>query len=325
MTAQSYVATPEDALERYLKLLENGRGLSVHTIRNYRSDISHFLGWLERNGRELSQLSRADYREYLASLQADTVAESSIRRRGSTIRSFTRHLNRVGELERDPLVLAATPVPTSHLPTVLNREQVAALMAAPDTSTPSGIRDRAILESLYGAGLRVSELTGIRISDYDADHNAFVVRGKGNKQRVALLGVSAKEWLQRYVRHGRPTLASDQSQSWLWFNRFGGPLSSRAVQISLRRYGERAGLSMAVHPHLLRHSFATHMLDGGADVRVVQELLGHASVSTTQIYTHVSDAARRETIEHALDGIADLLRERRSRDSGSNGTSNTLL
>ena len=302
------------ALDGYLSQLQHGRGLSPHTIRNYRSDITHFLHWLEQSDRRLNDLSRADYRLYLSEIQQGGIAEASVRRRASTIRSFTRHLNRTNHLERDPLVLAATPKATSYLPTVLSQSEIEALLSAPDTSTPSGLRDRAMLETLYSAGLRISELTGIRTTDYDADHNAFRVHGKGDKQRVALLGKSSAHWLRRYLHDARPALASDKSADWLWLNRFGGPLSTRAVQLSVRRYAERAGLPQDVHPHLLRHSFATHMLDGGADVRVVQELLGHASVSTTQIYTHVTDAARRETIEHALDGIADLLRERRSRD-----------
>ena len=304
----------QDALERYLSLLENGRGRSRYTIRNYRSDISHFLSWLEKSARKLSDLSRADYRQYLADLQADGVADASVRRRASTIRSFTRHLSRTKGLERDPLVLAATPTAASRLPTVLSQQEVEALLSAPDVSTRSGLRDRAMLEVLYGAGLRVSELVGIRTTDYDSDHNAFRVQGKGDKARVALLGKSAHHWLRRYLQNARPELLTEKSERWLWLNRFGGPLSARAVQLSMRRYAQRASLPEDVHPHLLRHSFATHMLDGGADVRVVQELLGHASVSTTQIYTHVTDAARRETIEDALDGIADLLRDRRNRN-----------
>ena len=312
MTSETTASEPRDTLERYLSLLEHGRGLSPHTLRNYRSDITHFLNWLDGEGRPLDRLGRAEYRGYLASLQDDGVADVSIRRRASTVRSFTRHLKQAGILDRDPLELAATPTGVSRLPTILSPEQIEALLSAPDTSTPMGLRDRAMLETLYGAGLRVSELTTIQTTDYDADYNAFVVRGKGGRQRVALLGAAARQWLNRYLRDGRPPLASDQSKSWLWLNRFGGRLSTRAVQILVRRYARRAGLPSDVHPHLLRHSFATHMLDRGADVRVVQELLGHASVSTTQIYTHVSDAARRETIEQALDGIAHLIRARRS-------------
>ena len=314
MSIDSITTPHQESLDRYLSRLEHGRGLSPHTIRNYRSDISHFLAWMERHDRQLGDLSRADYRQYLADIQAGGIAEASVRRRASTIRSFTRHLTRTDELDLDPLVLASTPRATSHLPTVLSQSDIESLLLAPDVSAPPGIRDRAILEVLYGAGLRVSELVKMRTTDHDADYNAIRVLGKGDKQRMALLGKSARHWLQRYLRDGRPAMASAKSETWLWLNRFGGPLSARAVQLSVRRYAQRAGLPGDVHPHLLRHSFATHMIDGGADVRVVQELLGHASVSTTQIYTHVSDAARRDTVEHALDGIADLLRERRSRD-----------
>ena len=303
-----------ESLDRYLSLLEHGRGLSPHTIRNYRSDISHFLRWLEQADCSLEKLSRADYRQYLAELQTDGVAEASVRRRASTVRSFTRHLSRRNEIDRDPLVLAATPKATSYLPNILSESQIDALLNAPDIATSAGLRDRSMIEVLYSAGLRISELTGLRVPDYDADHNAFIVKGKGDKERVALLGKSARHWLRRYLDDGRPSLVSDKSANWLWLNRFGGRLSTRAVQLSVRRYAEQADLPQDVHPHLLRHSFATHMLNGGADIRVVQELLGHASVSTTQIYTHVSDAARRDTIEHALDGIADLLRERRNRN-----------
>ena len=302
----------QDPLDRYLSLLEHGRSLSAHTIRNYRSDLSHFLFWLEQSSLTLDRLSRAGYRQYLSVLQAGGFAEASVRRRASTIRAFTRHLANTNELSRDPLVLAATPQATSRLPTVLSDAQIGALLDQPDLTTPTGLRDRAMLEVLYGAGVRVSELVGMRTSAYDTDHNAIRVRGKGEKERVALIGQLARHWLRRYLADGRPALWSRQSEDWLWLNRFGGPLSTRAVQLSVRRYAGSAGLPEGVHPHLLRHSFATHMLDGGADLRVVQELLGHASVSTTQIYTHVSDATRRDTIERALDGVADLLRERRS-------------
>ncbi|MCY3568699.1 MAG: tyrosine-type recombinase/integrase, partial [Chloroflexi bacterium] len=270
MTNESTATREHPALEQYLGLLRDGRGLSPYTIRNYRSDIGDFLNWLEVESRELSGLTRADYRGYLASLQEGGMAESSVRRRASTIRSFTRHLKIAGELPRDPLALAATPKAISRLPHVLSQSQVAALLEAPDTATAAGIRDRAMLECLYAAGLRISELVGLRVTDYDEDHQAFVVRGKGDRQRVALLGDSARLWLRRYLRGGRPGLVSDQPTDALWLNRFGKPLSARAVQLSLKRHAERVGLPMDVHPHLLRHSFATHMLDGGADVRVVQ-------------------------------------------------------
>ena len=323
MTTAALSDAHAESLEHYISRLTNGRGLSVNTIRNYRSDLTHFLQWLESAPHALWDLSRADYREYLASLQADGAAEASVRRRASTIKAFSRHLTREGQLQRDPLKLAATPKATSRLPTVLNQQQVEALLEAPDTSTPGGLRDRAMLEALYGAGLRISELIGLKTSDYDDDAMGFRVLGKGNKERFALIGEQARRWLLGYVREGRPQLASDKSASWLWLNRFGGPLSARAVQLSMQRHAERAGLPPGLHPHLLRHSFATHMLDGGADVRIVQELLGHASVSTTQIYTHVSDAARRGTIEQALDTLSERQRDRRRqrRESRSEGLS----
>lgn len=304
-----------DSLERYLHHLEAVLGRSPHTIRNYRSDLQQFVDWLGDRNRTIDAINRADYRSYLAELQEAGIAERSRQRRASTIRSFTRHLAARGEIARDPLALAATPMSTARLPSVLSLDQVADLLSAPATATPGGLRDRAILEVLYGGGLRISELTAMRIRDYDADQRGFIVRGKGNKERMALLGRSALHWLERYRNGGRSALARPGSSDWLWLNRFGNPLSARAVQLSVRRYAQRAGLPEDVHPHLLRHAFATHMIDGGADVRVVQQLLGHASVSTTQIYTHVSDAARRDTIEQALDGVAALLQNRRNQTS----------
>lgn len=306
-----------ELLERYLKRISDGRSLSSHTVRNYRHDISHFVRWLADQETPISQLSRADYRAYLAELRATGTAAGSVRRRASTLKSFTRQLARMGELINDPLALARTPQATSRLPAYLSEEDVGALLAAPDTTTSAGLRDRALLEVLYAAGLRVSELVNIRLGDYDRDGNRFIVRGKGDKERAALIGAPAERWLLRYLSEGRPVLQSERSADWLWLNRFGGPLSARAVQISVRRYASAAGLPQEVHPHLLRHSFATHMLDGGANLRVVQELLGHSNVATTQIYTHVSDAARRETVDRALDGIADLLRERRAKSLDS--------
>ena len=307
------VIPTEDAelLERYLKRISDGRGLSPLTVRNYRNDISHFVRWLMDQETPISELSRADYRAYLAELRAAGAADGSVRRRASTLKSFTRQLARMGELTSDPLALARTPQATSYLPAYLSEDDIGALLAAPDTTTSAGLRDRALLEVLYAAGLRVSELVNIRLGDYDRDDNRIIVRGKGDKERAALIGAPAERWLLRYLSEGRPALHSERSADWLWLNRFGGPLSARAVQLSVRRYASAAGLPKSVHPHLLRHSFATHMLDGGANLRVVQELLGHSNVATTQIYTHVSDAARRETVDRALDGIADLLRQRR--------------
>ena len=305
-----------EALDRYLERLRVTRGLSRHTLRNYRSDLGHFLGWLGEHGIALPAMVRADYRGYLAELRETGVAEASIRRRASTIKSFVRRLHRDGELASNPLELAATPKATMQLPKSLSPQQVEALLDAPDRSTPGGLRDRAILDVLYSCGLRISELVDMRLGDYDPDAMLFVVRGKGNKERAALLGAPAERSLEEWLHAGRPALASERSADWLWLNRHGGPLSARAVQLAMRRYAAQAGIGQHVHPHLLRHSFATHMLNGGADLRVVQELLGHASVSTTQLYTHVTERDKRAAIEDALDGISELLRERRERRAG---------
>ena len=302
-----------ETLEAYLERLRVSRGLSKHTLRNYRSDLSHFLGWLAERGIALPTMARRDYRGYLAELREDGLAEASIRRRASTIKSFARRLHRRGELPSNPLELAATPKAPLQLPKSLSTEQVAALLDAPDRSTPGGLRDRAILDVLYSCGLRVSELVDMRIGDYDPDAMLFVVRGKGGKERAALLGGPAERSLRDWLAAGRPALLSERSADWLWLNRHGGPLSARAVQLRVQRCAAQAGLGQQVHPHLLRHSFATHMLNGGADLRVVQELLGHASVATTQLYTHVSETGKRAAIEDALDGISELLRERRRR------------
>ena len=304
------------ALERYLRHLEAARGLSPHTLRNYRSDLTQFLIWLGKRETPLAGLSRASYREWIADLQASGAADASIRRRSSTVKSFTRRLAATGELDSDPLRLASIPKGAQRLPKPLAQEQIAALLEAPDTETPAGLRDRAILEVLYGCGVRISELAGMRISDYQPDGRQFIVRGKGGKERAVLLGAPAERAMAAWLRAGRPELVSENSGDWLWLNQRGGKLSARAVQIALKRHAAAAGLPADIHPHLLRHSFATHMLDGGANLRVVQELLGHASVSTTQLYTHVTESGKRAAIDQALDGIAEHLRSRRSGASG---------
>lgn len=295
---------------RYLAYLRTQRNLSPYTLRNYRSDVGHFLDWLQERRLTLEDVNRGVYRDYLAWLQADGVAAGSLRRRGSTIKAFFKHLHAHDDIPTNPLKLAVTPKQPQRLPECLSVPQVEALLQAPDPDTPAGLRDRAILECLYGAGLRVSELVALRLPNVDWENCMLLVHGKGNKDRAALLGQSAHEALAAYVRHGRPELATDRSGDWLWLNRFGGRLSARAVQLAVRRYATAAGLGRDVHPHVLRHSFATHMLEGGADVRVVQELLGHANVATTQIYTHVTEAAKRAAVDAALEGLSEQMRAR---------------
>ncbi len=296
-------------LEAYLERLAVQRHLSPHTLRNYHLDIGHFLAALAASAVPPATLTRAHFRTYLAGLQSAAVAPGSVRRRASTIKGFYKHLAAAGLLDHNPLQLAGTPRTPRHLPTFLTVDQIEAIIAAPDIGTAAGLRDRAILEVLYGAGLRISELVGLRLSDIDWEYDLLRVRGKGDKERVAFLGEPARLAVQDYIREGRPDLEPGPPRVWLWLNRFGGPLSARAVQLAVQRYAAAAGLPRRVHPHLLRHSFATHMLEGGADLRVVQELLGHASVATTQVYTHVTEASKREAVEASLGGIGqDRLR-----------------
>ena len=311
-----------DDLERYLELLRRERNLSPHTLRNYRADLTPYLIYLQEQGIALTGVTRAVYRNYLSTLQRDGMAPGSVRRRGSTIKSFFKHLFGQGVLPTNPLKLAGTPKIPLHLPTFLSVREVEALIAAPDLNTAAGLRDRAVLEVLYGSGLRVSELVTLQQASIDWESAVLRVWAKGSRERVALLGEHALLALEDYLEHGRGALLSEASGDWLWLNRFGGRLSARAVQLAVGRYAVAAGLAQPVHPHLLRHSFATHMLEGGADIRVVQALLGHASVATTQIYTHVTESAKRVAVEASLDGIsAQLLagearraRRRRLRD-----------
>lgn len=297
-------------LERYLLRLQSERNLSAHTLRNYRTDLRHFLAYLEREGIEAAAVTRQIYRTYLEGLRQEGVAPASLRRRAGTIKALFKSLCALGELAKDPLRLAGTPKIPQRLPTFLTVAQVETLLAAPDLHTPAGLRDRALLEVLYGAGLRVSELATMRLAAVDWENALLRVCGKGKRERVVLLGEPALQALLDYVEGGRPALVSERSRDWLWLNRFGGGLSVRAVQLAVHRYAVAAALPKAVHPHLLRHSFATHMLEGGADVRVVQELLGHASVGTTQIYTHVTETAKRAAIETSLDGLSAQLFQR---------------
>ena len=299
-----------ERLETYLEYLRFQRNLSPYTLRNYRSDLSHFIEWLGERSLCIEDVHRTTYREYLGCLQQAEIAPGSLRRRGSTVKAFFKHLHVQGQIEENPLKLASTPKQPQRLPEFLTVEQVEALLAAPDLHTPAGLRDRAILECLYGSGLRVSELVSLTLLSIEFENGVLRVRGKGDKERIALMGHASQDALEDYLRGGRKELLSEKSGQALWLNRFGGQLSARAVQLAVHRYALAAGLPHDVHPHVLRHSFATHMLEGGADVRVVQELLGHASVATTQIYTHVTENAKRAAVDAGMQGISEQLRER---------------
>lgn len=285
----------------YLLRLRVERNLSANTLRNYRTDLGHFFEWWARvSDGDPATLTRARFREYLTLLHDGDVARGSIARKVSTVHSFYRDLVQTGVLKTDPLREVRPPKKAKLLPRILTEADVAALLAAPTLETDTGVRDRAVMELLYAAGLRVRELTGLDVGDVDLHECTARVTGKGNRQRIALFGDPAERALRTYVITVRPRMVSTANERALFLNRDGGRLSPRAVELLVRKYAIAVGIDQRAYPHLLRHSFATHMLDGGADLRIVQELLGHSSAATTQIYTHVTEARQRQTYNDAF-------------------------
>lgn len=296
--------TAEAFLEAYLRELRAVGNRSAYTIRNYRSDIGHYLAWCDERSTDPMVITRATFRTYLGELRERGIVAASITRRTSTIHGFYRYLLREGATTKDLLYGIALPKRPQRLPKVLDPRLIDALLGAPDASTPQGLRDRAILELLYGGGLRVSEVVALDCGQTDLDNGEAVVRGKGAKERVVVFGRPAVRALEAYLYRGRAALATCANEA-LFLNRWGTRLTSRSVQTMIKRHALAAGIPQDVHPHLLRHSFATHMLDGGADLRIVQDLLGHSSATTTQIYTHVSQARQAEVTAAAWEKIAE--------------------
>jgi integrase/recombinase XerC len=288
-------------LDRFVTYLVAERDSSRYTVKNYSHEIAEFIEFARQQGvTQLDQIDRNVLRMYLTWLAAESKAKSSIARRLSELRSFGKFLVREGTLKANVFDSVSAPTPGKRLPEYLEHDEAEALVTAPDTSTPAGLRDRAILEVMYAAGLRVSELVGLNVDNVDFSRGQVLVWGKGGKERVALLGQPAVHALKAYLRDGRPPLLKGKSSRALFLNqRDGRRLTTRAVGMLLTKYAKRAAVNGRVHPHLLRHTFATHLLDGGADLRVVQELLGHADLATTQIYTHVTQARAREVYRKA--------------------------
>jgi site-specific recombinase XerD len=297
----------EDLLAAYNRYLIAEKNLSPLTLRNYRTDLLHFAAWLEAN-EETTVLSadRHMLRRYLGELKSGGMVTASLTRKVSTIRSFFKFLVREGKLESSPLTGVVAPKREKRLPHILSRADLTALITAADKTTPKGLRDRAMLELMYASGVRISETVGIDLRHLDLDERTLVVRGKGNKERMVLLGEPAARTVRRYIAKGRPHLATGPEPA-LFLNRDGKRLSARSIQYMVKAHALKAGLPERVWPHLLRHSFATHLLDGGAELRVVQDLLGHASAQTTQIYTHVTEERQRETMRNAMNAARDKL------------------
>jgi site-specific recombinase XerD len=317
--------TAEAFLDAYLRELGAVAGRSAYTIRNYRNDIGAFLRWCRERELEPLAISRQVFREYLGELKEAGMAAASLTRRTSTVHGFYRYLQREGATDRDLLHGLAMPKRPRRLPKVLDPAALDRLLTAPDADTPQGLRDRAMMELLYGGGLRISELVALDLGQVNLAEGTAIVHGKGAKERLVLFGEPAMLALERYLAEGRPALAAGakrgQGCAALFLNRFGSRLTARSVQALVRRYAVAAGIPAEVHPHLLRHSFATHLLDGGADLRIVQELLGHSSAATTQIYTHVSRQLQAELTRSAWErlGEASLENGRRRRRAAGEG------
>jgi|Deesub1362A_J573_1020465.scaffolds.fasta_scaffold00299_45 integrase/recombinase XerC len=294
----------QNVFDRYLNYLEAERGVSPYTVRNYTSDLVGNYARGEGRGffqflkmRKISSLEEVDshvLRDYISWLMGQGVVKSSIARKLSAIRSFYRYLAREGIISNNPLDKTSSPKQDRHLPSFLSVEETVRLLEAPDLSTPQGQRDRALLELLYASGLRVSELVNLNLEQLDLDTNEIRVWGKGAKERVVLIGEPAARMLSLYLSQGRPQLLGNKKSRAVFLNRYGERLPARRIQKILEKYAAQANIERRVHPHLLRHTFATHLLDGGADLRVVQELLGHAQLSSTQVYTHVSQSQARK-------------------------------
>jgi integrase/recombinase XerD len=305
---------PAAAARRYLDHLTVERGLADNTLAAYRRDLERYVAFLRARGiKDLDAVDPQVIRSFVASISASThgpdeeaYKATSVARTLSVVRTFHRFALREGMVTDDPTAGVVRPRLPRGLPHPLTLEEVTAVIEAPAPGTPTGVRDRAILELLYGAGLRVSELTGLDVDDLDLEEGGVRVLGKGSKERDVPLGRMAQDAIGAYLRTARPSLATARSRGALFLNARGGRLTRQSCARLLAGHARRAGVRRTVTPHDLRHSFATHLLEGGADVRVVQELLGHASVATTQIYTLV-------TTEH-LRTAYDMAHPRARRD-----------
>jgi integrase/recombinase XerD len=272
-------------VDLYLDHLEVERGLSENSVAAYRRDLARWAGALEEDGVDLLRAKPKELAAAVRRMRREGLAPRSIARAVSALRGFYAHLVAEGERDDDPAVDLVAPKLIQRLPTVLSEAQVEALLAAPDVSTELGLRDRAMIELLYATGLRVTELVSLTLAQLRLEQGFLLAFGKGSKERVVPVGESAEAWLGRYFREGRPALVRGRSDA-VFLSRLGRAMTRQGFWTNLKRHAREAGVKK-VSPHVLRHSFATHLLEHGADLRAVQMMLGHSDISTTQIYTHI--------------------------------------
>jgi integrase/recombinase XerD len=270
----------------FLAYLEFERGLSRNTLEAYRSDLLQYGAHLD--GHDPLTVAHADLAAFVSGLADGGAAPATLQRKVACLRSFYRHLRREGLITNDPTAHLRAPRQTRRLPQVLTRDEVARLLEQPQGTQPAALRDRALLELMYACGLRASEAIGLEVGDLDLEAGVLRARGKGAKERLVPVGSAATRALAHYLSRGRPQLVGDRLQTRLFVNQRGGGLTRQGLYKIVQRHAAAAGLADKMSPHTLRHTFATHLLAGGCDLRSLQEMLGHADIATTQLYTHLS-------------------------------------
>ena len=281
-------------VQSFLNYCRVEKGLAANSLSSYALDLQKLTAY---NIKPVRDLDEADLNAYVESLYGGGLAPRSIARHITTLRNFYRFLLQEAEVERDPTERLTPPRQWTTLPKYLNREEVDRLLATPSVDNPAGLRDRAMLELLYATGLRVSELCGLQLSAIQRDAGVLCVTGKGNKQRLVPFGEAAGEAIDIYLRDGRAALLKGRASGFLFVTARGAEMCRQSFWKLLRDVGLKAGISRKLTPHVIRHSFATHLVEGGADLRSVQIMLGHADISTTQVYTHVAQRRLRETVD----------------------------
>ncbi|HEY7892148.1 MAG TPA: site-specific tyrosine recombinase XerD [Solirubrobacteraceae bacterium] len=299
-SAQSTPSSAERLRSDFLAYLELERGLSRNTLAAYRSDLLQFASFMADRGRDVLEASHSDLAAFLAKLASGgedgrSVSAATLGRKVACLRSFYRHLRREELIGHDPAADLRGPRKTQRLPKVLSRDEVMRLLEQPSGTDPGALRDRALVELMYACGLRASEAVDLDVADIDLEEGLLRARGKGSKERLVPVGRHALAAVDTYLRRGRPLLVGNQAHSRLFVNRRGGALTRQGLYKIIQGYARRAGLQEKMSPHTLRHTFATHLLAGGCDLRSLQEMLGHTDLATTQIYTHLSADRVKET------------------------------
>lgn len=290
----------EDELVDYLHYLTVERGLSMNTKHSYQQDLVQFFQYLmAEHYTSLQKVDRFTIMAFLGQLEQKGKSRNTVIRMVSTLRKFFEFLQLNKVIKTNPMEQVDSPKKAQHIPAVLTLEEVESLLQVPDTNTPLGMRNRTILEVMYATGLRVSELVNLKLDNLHLDLGLIQTIGKGDKERIIPIGDVAAKWLTRYLNEARPLLGKQQDSHVIFLNDHGHQLTRQGIWKLIKQWVKQAGITKEVSPHTLRHSFATHILENGADLRIVQELLGHADISTTQIYTHISNKRLTEVYEKA--------------------------